>query len=380
MVLYTQGLEYDDRIRKEMLSITNRFPEVTFEIFAVTPINKEEHGVTQYGVKYHLPYLKSRDKYKSGTHVLAKAVDFYRTVSPCLKNFDVVWCADIETFFFPLLLSSKRNIIWDLHELPEPFMKGKLKKKLFRFMERKCRIVYHANQSRIDYLRTTGVITQSVPHIALRNYPENPEINFMDNIEKFDEFRKWRVGRECVYLQGINSPDRLPYESMSAILQSQELCGVIVGTVDSDAKKRIINSYGEKEVYNRLFFTGKVPQLATKLFMKECTFSLVFYKCNMPNNIFCEPNRMFQSIVMGLPVIVGRNPSMKDIVKKYNCGIVLESDGTDIQAIVDAIRVIRQNYYQYKENCSQNKYRLLWTDQEDLLSDSFENNVLNLIN
>ena len=59
LVLYTQGLDYDDRIRKEMLSIKSLFPNIDFKIFAVEPNNREENGVTSYGIAYCIPYLKS---------------------------------------------------------------------------------------------------------------------------------------------------------------------------------------------------------------------------------------------------------------------------------------------------------------------------------
>ena len=44
LVLYTQGIDYDDRIRKEMLSIMKLYPNVSFKIFAVEPKNREEES------------------------------------------------------------------------------------------------------------------------------------------------------------------------------------------------------------------------------------------------------------------------------------------------------------------------------------------------
>lgn len=117
LVLYTHGLDYDDRIRKEILSIKSLYSNVDFKIFAVEPKNREEEGITSYGVRYRIPYLKSREKYASGTHTVQKAWDFYKAIKKDLKVFDAVWCADPETFIFVLMLHDK-PITWDLHELP----------------------------------------------------------------------------------------------------------------------------------------------------------------------------------------------------------------------------------------------------------------------
>lgn len=372
MVLYTQGLEYDDRIRKEILSITGRHPEITFEIFAVTPKNAKEDGKTEYGVTYHIPFLKSREKYKSGTHTLAKAYDFYKTVAPELKRFDAVWCADIETFLFPSLLSKRKPLIWDLHELPAPFMRNRIMRNIFKFLAHKCTLMYHANESRIDCLRELDMISSNTPNIAIRNYPQKNLVEEQTPaFEKMDEFKKWRNGRKCIYLQGVSSMIRRPIESVSAIMDSSGFCGVVVGGYPEEAMKAIREKYSEKELNEKIFFAGKVPQIQTKNFIAECVLGLVFYQTNSLNNTYCEPNRMFQTIIMGKPVVVGCNPPMKSIVGKYNAGIALNSDGGDVEEIKSAISEIDTNYYSYRQNTEEARTNITWEAQEDLLVSSF---------
>ena len=104
--------------------------------------------------------------------------------------------------------------------------------------------------------------------------------------------------------------------------------------------------------------------------------SLVFYKNTSPNNYYCEANRLYQSIVNGIPVVVGNNPTMKYLVEKYNIGISIDSDGSDYVMIVKAIEEIINNYSSFKVNVMQNKSHLNWESQhtsiimimEDLLN------------
>ena len=42
MILHTNGLEYDDRIRKEMLTIKSLYPDVYFKIFAIIDSKQEK--------------------------------------------------------------------------------------------------------------------------------------------------------------------------------------------------------------------------------------------------------------------------------------------------------------------------------------------------
>lgn len=377
MLLYTQGLEYDDRIRKEILTLQKKIPNLRFTIFAVVPENKEKKGITDYGVEFHIPYLKSRDKYPSGKKTLLKAYEFYKTVKPRLKDFDVIWCADIETFMFPLLLSRSTKLVWDQHEIPARFIANGIMKQVFRYMESKCDIMYHANQPRIEYLKRCGAIKYPDRHISIRNYPENRESACPVPDEKFFEFEKWLGNRECVYVQGISGKGRKCYETLSSVLSHPNMCAVVVGGVDKEDLKKVTDEYGESIINERLFFTGKVPQKNTKLYIKKCIVALVFYATNTPNNIYCEPNRMFQSIMMGIPVIVGNNPSMKDIIDEYEVGISLDNDGSDIESIKLALDAILRQYDLYKSNVLKNRDKLCWDHQEDLLTETFRNRILN---
>lgn len=376
MLLYTSGLEYDDRIRKEILTLQNHIPGLKFKIFAVLPENTEKEGITDYGVEYKILHLTTRDKYSSGKKTLLKAYDFYRTVKPELKDFDIVWCADVETFMFPLLLPRSTKLVWDQHEIPSPFLSNGIMKRVFRYMEKKCDIMYHANQPRIDYLKECGLLAQADKHVAIRNYPENLESDVPVPDEKFSAFKEWLGDRKCAYVQGVSSEGRKCYETLTAVLRIPSLCAVVVGSVDRNSLQKVKDEFGE-EVNKRIFFIGKIPQKNTKLYMRECIVSLVFYATDQPNNIYCEPNRMFQSIMMGVPVIVGNNPSMKDVVDKYGVGISLNNDGSNIASITEAIDKIFGNYSHYKTSILNNREKLCWDHQEELLVTTFKNKVLN---
>ena len=364
MVLYTQGLDYDDRVRKEMLTIQREFPNVVFTIFAVEPKNREEKGVTRYGVPYRIPYLKSRDKYKSNTHTLVKAIDFYRTIRKELKPYDIIWCADEETFLF-VLFNKKKPLVWDLHELPTRFMRNKIMRFLFHRMENNCKVMVHANKERMQYLVEQGMIRDEGKQLVIRNYPEQEPDVIID--DKFESFKEWKGDAKCVYLQGLNAKDRLPVESVSSVVKKDGLKGVVVGRFPDEIKAQLKSEFPNLE--EKIFFTGLVPQLATLNYIKECVFGMVFYKCDRTNNIYCEPNRMFQCIVNGIPIIAGKNPTMKNLVEEYGAGVVLNSDGSDEGEINNAIDELMANYDTYAKNVAANCHKLDWDYQTPTLSE-----------
>ena len=361
MILHTNGLEYDDRIRKEMLTIKSLYPDVYFKIFAIidSKQGKSEEGTTDYGIDYSIPFLKTRIKYKPATHLFEKAWDFYRTVSPQLKSFDAIWCADFDVVFF-ILLSRKRKV-WDMHELPELFLGSSLKKLMLKYMMSRCKVVVHANDYRLNYLRETQALSNESNQVVIRNYP-----NFEEGLSEMDDtlnmFKDWKKGAHCVYLQGLNGRTRSAIEAVSAVMMIENCKGVVVGGYPEDCKKELYEKYGSS-LDDRIFFTGLVPQQMTPNYIKECSASLVLYQNSSPNNYYCEPNRMYQSIMNDCPVVVGCNPPMKDLVQKYGFGKVLSDDGRNIESISANLEFIINNRENIRKNIKKHKGNISWNQQ-----------------
>lgn len=366
LVLYTQGLDYDDRIRKEILSIQGLFNNVHFKIFAFTPKdNREEEGVTSYGVPYKQLYLKSREKYPSGSHTLAKSWDLYKTIKKETKDFDAIWCADPETFLCVLLLHGK-PLLWDLHELPESFMHNSLKRALFKIAVKNTDVMVHANQPRLKYLVSSGLISDVSKQFVLRNYPQFDEID-NEYDETYESFVNWLGDSECVYLQGINAEMRADVESIGAVLAVPDLKAVIIGNV-SDTRRAIIEkTFGKDQLNKRCFFTGQIKQLKTPQYIRKCKLSLVFYKNVKPNNWYCEPNRLFQNLINGNPVVVGENPPMKEIIDKYGVGVCAKTDGSNVEEITKAILSLKENYECVQTKVEECKNNWLWESQNSII-------------
>jgi glycosyltransferase involved in cell wall biosynthesis len=363
-VLYTSGLEYDDRVRKEALSL-KEFANV--EVFFITPENNSGAGVTSYGVPYRIFSLKLRRLLPSGKYTFIKSFEFFLTVRKYLKRFDVVWVHDVHVAAIPFFLSHK-NIVWDLHEIPAAFINSQLKRKIFGYIENKCRVIIHANPHRISYLIKAGVIRKKHKHLVLRNYPDSSFLNSDLVDKKFNEFKDWLNNSEFVYLQGLQGIHRFPEQTIAAIMVSNDIKAVVLGNFNADVKDYLLKEYG-KDLFNKVFFRGMLPQLETMKYIVNSLFSMVFYNNNTPNNMLCEPNRMYQAIALGKPVIVGSNEPMKEIVEKFGFGIVINGYGNEISEITSAIELMKSNYKQYHSNILHHRQKIIWSSQEPIFAD-----------
>lgn len=365
LILKTDGLEYDDRVRKEILSIQKLYPNISFKIFVLLPDNKESEGVTSYGIPYKSIKLQSRDKYASKEKLMLKSIEFYKVVSKDIKHFDAIWCAELATVVVAAL-APKKHLIWDLHELPTALLGNCCTRTLLKYIFKRCKVVVHANPQRTDYLKSLGLIRDAGKHYAIRNYPNFDDVDTVFD-EKYQQFIAWKGNRRCVYLQGLSVQGRAAYESIKAVLSHSDLVAVVIGDIYSPDKGKLMAEYGDK-LEERVFFAGRINQLKIPQYVAQCISTLVFYQNIRANNYYCEANRFYQSVIIGLPVVVGNNPPMRDIVNEYQFGVSVDDDGRDVEMMSSGLDQILSNYDYYKSNVLKNRDALTWDKQEDVLS------------
>ena len=188
-IMMTMGLEYDDRIRKEMFAM-REIADVEFKIFAFHADNHVERGVLSYGVPFELVAVKGKGSKRTVISQLMKEYDFYSQIAPKVKDYDVLWVICDQPFFFPLF--SKKKMIWDLHEIPSLLIGSRVKNMVFHRMERRCPVFIHANQERLDYLTEIGVVKHPEKHLVLRNYPDQDWMSHAEDAPaSYTAFKQW---------------------------------------------------------------------------------------------------------------------------------------------------------------------------------------------
>lgn len=365
-VIKTPNLDYDDRVRKEALTLAKFF---RVKIFVLLQENEEAEGITSYGIPYQSFCLRSRKLFPSARMISLKALEFFYRVNRELATYDVVWAHNEDMFLFSCF-SRKADVLWDLHEIPTRFLRNGISRWFFRKIESNCRRIIHANEFRIKYLHDVGLIQDRNKHLVVRNYPDEEFIRSSGEDQGFASFRSWVGGASYVYLQGLQSEFRFPEETIGAVLGTPGLKIVVVGGVSPAVKQRLVAQFGQ-ELEERVYFCGMVDQLKIPAYIRGAQFSMVFYETSRPNNRFCEPNRMYQSIVLGKPVIVGCNEPMKSLVDKYGFGIVLQGDGSNLEENQRAITSLMEDHEEFVTNINNFKTEIHWASQESLFKEMF---------
>lgn len=362
MLLRTSGLEYDDRVRKEIGSLIKLGHQVT--VLANYTNNKSEKGISEYGVPYKVYSLLTRKLFPSAKFLPLKILEFWLRVyfDTLFKKFDIVWVHEEYMALNILLKPVKGRYIFDMHELPLFLAKSKRMVHLYHIIESKSYKLIVANKDRLNYMVEVGLVKDKSKYEVLNNFPDKVFLELP--VSPLPEFAtKFVGGAQYVLMQGGGHNTRYPLQVIQAIKEHGKYKAIIVGPIAKEFETVIKRDYQEV-----VFIAGYIKQLDLTMFIDNAWASIILYGHSSDNNVYCEPNRFYQAINRGVPVIVGNNPPMKRIVDETGVGVVINTDGSQIDDLINGIVRLEENYLSFKQNAEAIKEKYIWEAQIDIIS------------
>ena len=99
-------------------------------------------------------------------------------------------------------------------------------------------------------------------------------------------------------------------------------------------------------VENRVHFVDPVPHEQVMSFVVSADCSIIAIQNVSLNNYFCFPNKLLDSVMAGLPVVVGNLRELRRFVEHYEVGVVM--DEQDPLSIAASIREVLANAARYR--------------------------------
>lgn len=360
------GLAYDERQRKEAIELQMLGCEV--EIIVAEPSNNAEKGKTSYSIDFQSISLFTRKYLPKKRFLIVKAIEMHLRLFFIFitKKWDVLWVHDHDMAplllygWFSRLLFQKKKIVWDQHELgPEKFFTKALYHTLLGIPD----IIIHANHERADLLKQYVPKKISAKFRIIENFPEHEFIQASANRINPD-FKSWLNGSRYVLFQGIAAHHRKVMESIQAIHFFDDIKLLILGPCNEETKVEIEKRWPNYK--QKVFITGWVNPDMFLEYMDQSIASLVFYENLDLNHWLCAPNRFYNALLRGIPIISGANPTMANIVTKYNCGIVCQENGNNPNEIYVAIKHIMSSLDLYRSNCLRIREQYTWESQKEV--------------
>lgn len=288
------------------------------------------------------------------------------------KKADLFWANDLDTLLPNYQISSlrKKPLVYDSHEyfcyVPElmdrPFVQRfwlRLENKMFP----KIKHLITVN----DSIASCYESTYGKKPLVVRNMASRERIQSILAKKKTREELGLPTDKEIIILQGAGiNIQRGAEEAVLAMHHVENVVLLIVG--GGDAWKAIEELVEKEELQEKIMMIKRVPYEELIQYTASASIGLSLDKPSAPNYLFSLPNKLFDYIHAGVPVLASSLPEVQKVVLDYKIGSIIPSH--DPQAIANEMNLMLNDLEQrttWKENLKIAAEELCWENERKVL-------------
>ncbi|TXH02102.1 MAG: glycosyltransferase [Candidatus Moraniibacteriota bacterium] len=362
--LVLNGVTHDSRVKKTARTLA-AFGDATVVGFRGKPIESPVLDLGVFSVDRHVVYDKPRPGLKKKIAQFSSTIRFLAHVLLKHRDADLVVCNDLETLPMGVLLRwfGKRGmrVVYDSHEFQtETRWQTPFRKKLTRTVEGWA----------IRQADASIVVSPSISSEYARIYGIEPPSVVMNCPPLFSVRRTGRLRRalgipssSLVFLyQGGLSPGRGVEETVEAFrgLQGNDRVAVFMGYGPLEGWLKDV----EKQCTNVRLMPAVPPEEVLE-YTADADFGMCLIENVCLNYYYCLPNKLFEYLMAGVPVIVSKLFELDRFVARHGVGIVAEENNAEgIRCAVDAALALDRE--QLMEKVEAVKQQVSWESQENV--------------
>lgn len=283
---------------------------------------------------------------------------------------DIMLSNDLDTLYANYLASKFRNkkLVYDSHEyfteVPE-LIGRKRTQNIWKKIERRI----------VPKIKNAYTVCESLANI----YNEKYKVSFkvvrnvpLKIVESFSTIDLAILNSKKVILyQGALNIGRGIEKMISAMKYLENSVFVIIGSGDITENLKLLV---EKEgVAGKVIFLGRIPFEKLSAYTKLADIGISLEENRGLNYYYSLPNKIFDYIQAGVPVIVSDFPEMKRIIEDYKVGICIsENDPEKLAVIIKEILTDEFLQKEWKCNLFKAAEDLCWEKEEKILKKIYE--------
>lgn len=278
---------------------------------------------------------------------------------------------DLDTLLPNFLISKLKGVklVYDSHEYftEVPELEGrKFKKKVWEKIERYCfpklKNIYTVNQSIAGaYEKKYNVKVKVV-----RNFP----VYKKNEIKNTKTILQIPSDTKIILYQGSVNLDRGMEEAIEAMQYVENAVLLIIG--DGDVLSNIKSQTKKLKLDKKIIFHNKIPFEQLKQLTIHADIGISLEKDTNFNYHFSLPNKIFDYIHCGVPILSSSLPEIKHIVLQYDVGEMIKNHNP--HHIAEKINFMLSNPDKmkiWKENCAVAAKELCWQNEEKILEEIY---------
>lgn len=353
----------DQRVKKEC----NTLFKLGYEVLLIGRKSENNFGLDE------LPYkvVRFKNLFKGGPlmYLMFNGQLFFYLL---FKKADILWANDLDTLLPNFLIAWLKNLklIYDSHEYFTMSVYKTTSRKVWQRLESflfpRLKNVITVNES----IKKVYEEKYQVPITVIRNVPYK---NDMHATEKIDIV----ANKKILIMQGAGINENRGAEEAVEMMQflPDEFLLLFIGkgTIIEKLKKMV----KDLTLENKVMFIGLLPYQQMMNYTRQSFLGLIFEKIDFTDeHNFALPNRFFDYIKAGIPVLSTKAVEIKALIEKYDIGDFV--DDLSAAHLTEKIIQISKDtllYNCWKLNTAKAASDLCWENEEKKLIE-FMNNVL----
>ena len=303
---------------------------------------------------------------------------------PFIKGPGFYTCYNVRLFFF--LLFSRFNVVVanDLDTLPACFLAAKIRyKKLVydshEYFTEVPELIHRKNVQRIwlkiekfilPKIKHSYTVCESIANIYKKKYGIDmkvvrniPEKNY--NLQTNNSDLKPTLKKVIIY-QGALNKGRGIESVIEAMQYIENTIFWIIG--DGDIREELKKLVFKYNVSEKVLFVGKVPFESLQRYTKQAHLGISLEEPESLNYYYALPNKLFDYLHAGVPVLVSDLPEMKKIVEQYKPGEICKSREPQKLAVqIQRMLTDETLREHWQKNIEIAKQELTWENEKKVL-------------
>jgi glycosyltransferase involved in cell wall biosynthesis len=353
----------DSRVLKESQSLLNNGYDV--KVLALHDADLKEYDQVSKVPVYRMKLLtKKLPKYKF--FKFFKYIEFlFRASFFCAKS-DIIHCNDLNAlpvgYLVKKIINKNVKIVYDAHEYESEVLGLGLYIKYFiKFLESKLlvcadKVITVSDSIADEYVKNYSIKKPALVHNC-------PPFALVEKQNKFREYFGIRSDQVIFLYQGSLGPGRgieILKESFEKIYTDKAVLIFMGYGQYQDLVKKWANSNPN------IFYHNAVSIDVLLQYTSSADYGISFTEDTCLNHRYCLPNKIFEYLMAGIPILVSNLPEMRKFVESNNIGAVVHENSIDgyVSTIKEALNGSSDDF---SKNCNLAKKIYNWEQQEKIL-------------
>lgn len=106
----------------------------------------------------------------------------------------------------------------------------------------------------------------------------------------------------------------------------------------------------EANTNSNVFYYGRLPYAKTLALEKHCDIMFAMYDPVIPNHQYSAPNKFYEALMLGKPIIMAKNTGFDDVICKEEVGVTAEYSADGLMKAVSELIMQRPKWKEISKN------------------------------